>query len=977
MNKKSFSPAVLVLTVCFSIIFLCEGTFAGNHWLTGDRIMVEEGMALKAEPEAPRVFNIVISLYENPSGDNDPAYKEQSCDKNPETPDDRTPYEQIIGYFADAVYEATEGAHKIGRVSIYTNWDYWWKADIQWHEIGVVKTSLFLHHIQMSDRDIFDHIQGGDIGRKAGGYTLAHEWGHYKYKLFDEYAEGILGCLFSFNPCQLFDKEVEPSIMADQYFDGILSGPPKEYRALNFSIPWKEGGGPFRNTKKTAQHRMYGASCWEVLTRKPDNDPKFTQPGIVGRIKRKYFPELAAVAPENEPQIQLGEEGHCPRSKLEIIWMADKLVYQIVLDKSGSMGGENKMENAKKAAEMLVDKAEAGKDAVGVIAFNNSVSVVYPITDINNDSDKAPIISAINGISAGGGTLVGAAAQKALDDLLSQRDETESRVVFLLTDGQSGDNPRLVIPSYVANNIPLFTFAYGSNADQDLLREMADRTRGKFYFSPTTLAQITQAFNDAKREVSPAEGIKSGSFTLVPSLARAVIQTIDFPVDSTIDRFTVNVVYNGAVGDLVINLQDPLGNIYNVSECSASGSETLCLYTHEAPQAGIWQLVLDSQTSNPLNITYDIDGFSEDVISYSLSVTNLTGATVQYPTPILLLASFSKELPIAGAVISGTVEFPDGTIQQLDFRDDGASPDYMADDGNYTAVFTDYSMNGVYKINVSINNSNNTARMTSIYDLRSIITEATVETPPDIPIGEDVERVYSLQITIEGVVDDDHGDDFSTATDVTADNSDKPGKIEILGDIDFFRVNLPDPSAPEVVFRVTQLSPDMLPVLAVYDENGVLLQEEVYTSGDNYIFISIEPNGKNVFYASVRYRDNNDTGTYYFSAGSEIGSDIVACQCPEDGRRGCISGTVTRIDTGEPVAGKTVILKRIFPERPSVRTRVIADSNGCYQFADLEDGVYKIKVRRRRDCIVGRGERRKIVIIAGGMKVNDVDFECR
>ena len=51
--------------------------------------------------------------------------------------------------------------------------------------------------------------------------------------------------------------------------------------------------------------------------------------------------------------------------------------------------------------------------------------------------------------------------------------------------------------------------------------------------------------------------------------------------------------------------------------------------------------------------------------------------------------------------------------------------------------------------------------------------------------------------------------------------------------------------------------------------------------------------------------------------------------------------------------------------------KVATDDNGCYRFTDLEDGTYKIKVRK---C---KGGSTITVIISGGNKVNDRNFQCK
>jgi len=894
MRRKSINLFSILLTVCLTLLLTSTEAFAGKHWLSGSKLLDEftEGkIATSATSRmvgSTRVFNIVISLESNPS-----------------TQAERDPYEEIIGHFADAVYEATEGDHKIGKVHIYKKGDYAPKSDIFWTEkegwpsANSCRNGIDGNHIYMYDTftkydacgpvKTYNFISNAS-DRKIAGHILGHEWGHFTYCLYDEYRNDYCDCKTGLDWDWCFvssgaalkniinsapwtdDIPVIPSIMNYRNAPNI-----DDSRWLNFSIAYQEGDGLFRDTGRTAQHRMYGASAWETLTRDVEDDPKPS--ALLTRAERTYFSELSNVDPQDEPTIQLPDSA--ARSELEIIWMTDKLVYEIVLDKSASMGdvqfdNGQRIINAKKAAKFFVDQAEIGKTAIGVIAFNNSSQEVYPITDISNEGARQNIKDAIDGITTYDGTAIYDAAKIALDKLLL-RGETESRVVFLLTDGASNSDyifttPEQVIAYYKNYNIPLFTFGYGTAAygefNPAVLSKMATETGGKYYYSPVELNDIIPIFNDAKKEVSPSTvGIASSSSTLLPSSTQAY----DFPIDSTVNQLNVSIVHNGALSDFAANLKDPAGNIYYVTDCSQSGAETICLYSHDAPQTGMWQITYASQAASSLNITSSIDGIKKDVITYSLSATNLTGDTIQYPNPILLLVSFNKELPIAEAVVSGTIEFPNGSSQQLTFRDDGVAPDYIAKDGKYSAIFTDYSMNGVYKIRVSANNSNNTAYMT----YNGLQSYNTLPMPPDIPLGEAVERAYTFQITVKGVVSDDHGNDFSTATVITADNSDHPGKIEVNGDIDFFKINIPDPSVSEVVFRVTHLSPNMIPVLTVYDNNGMQLGQKVYVPGESYPSISINPNGRSVFYASVKYSGDNGTGTYYISAGTGIASDAI------------------------------------------------------------------------------------------------------
>lgn len=97
---------------------------------------------------------------------------------------------------------------------------------------------------------------------------------------------------------------------------------------------------------------------------------------------------------------------------------------------------------------------------------------------------------------------------------------------------------------------------------------------------------------------------------------------------------------------------------------------------------------------------------------------------------------------------------------------------------------------------------------------------------------------------------------------------------------------------------------------------------------------------------------------------------FVPCQCDADSPMGCISGTVTKVGTGKPLAGKTVTLRRMSP-KPRITLNATTGSDGCYSFTDLINGTYKIKVS---SCKGGGSKTKKIT---GGGKVNNVNFQCR
>lgn len=231
------------------------------------------------------------------------------------TPAERVPYEEILAHFADAIYEMSNGAHKVRTVTIYTNGRYARTADVVWiaqewpyayiNGYGVPGYSVTMG-------DLFNRTDF-TVERRCGGYVLAHEWGHYYYGLYDEYRSGPgQSCRPGDVGCPLpNDTPVRNSVMNDNWracYDG-------DYNWLNFSIPKNQ-------TRNNAQFRVFNASAWEVLTRPTSQDPRAAA-RMALRV-RSHYPELAAVAPVGNSdaslELLLADGSLRARSDLNIIW---------------------------------------------------------------------------------------------------------------------------------------------------------------------------------------------------------------------------------------------------------------------------------------------------------------------------------------------------------------------------------------------------------------------------------------------------------------------------------------------------------------------------------------------------------------------------------------------------------------------------------------------------------------------------------
>ena len=200
------------------------------------------------------------------------------------------------------------------------------------------------------------------------------------------------------------------------------------------------------------------------------------------------------------------------------------LAMMLVIDKSGSMGGE-KIEMAKEAARAAVELL-GPNDKVGVLAFEGEnfwVSEMHPCTD------KGFVLDRIASLEAGGGTVMAPAMEEAHETLRST--VAKLKHVIILTDGVSAPGDfEGIAQAMAADRITVSTVAMGSDAAQELLDDIARIGGGRYYVADDA-GQVPQIF--AKETVTASKSaINEQPFspTVVrPSPALAELDLADAP----------------------------------------------------------------------------------------------------------------------------------------------------------------------------------------------------------------------------------------------------------------------------------------------------------------------------------------------------------------------------------------------------------------------------------------------------------------
>jgi Ca-activated chloride channel family protein len=168
-----------------------------------------------------------------------------------------------------------------------------------------------------------------------------------------------------------------------------------------------------------------------------------------------------------------------------------------VIDVSGSMDREDRLETVKQALTLLVDQLRPD-DQVGIVVYGDYAESMLPPTSGRN---KERILDAISELQPSGSTNV----EAGLDIGFTQADEAfvrGSNMILLCSDGVANNgvtDPQALLEKYgqyTGKGIKLSTFGFGmGNYNDVLMEQLADAGNG-FYTYIDTLDQAQNVFVD-------------------------------------------------------------------------------------------------------------------------------------------------------------------------------------------------------------------------------------------------------------------------------------------------------------------------------------------------------------------------------------------------------------------------------------------------------------------------------------------------
>ncbi|MBN1370340.1 MAG: von Willebrand factor type A domain-containing protein [Anaerolineaceae bacterium] len=166
-------------------------------------------------------------------------------------------------------------------------------------------------------------------------------------------------------------------------------------------------------------------------------------------------------------------------------WERHPLNLTFVIDVSGSMSMENRLEMVKDSLRLLVDQLDE-RDTVAVVVYGSEARVVLEPT---NGSDPEQITRVISRLRTEGSTNAEAGLRLGYRYAMGMYDPNANNRVILCSDGVANTGTTSVdgllefIGGYVEEGISLVTYGFGmGNYNDVLLEQLADRGDGSYAY---------------------------------------------------------------------------------------------------------------------------------------------------------------------------------------------------------------------------------------------------------------------------------------------------------------------------------------------------------------------------------------------------------------------------------------------------------------------------------------------------------------
>jgi Ca-activated chloride channel family protein len=159
----------------------------------------------------------------------------------------------------------------------------------------------------------------------------------------------------------------------------------------------------------------------------------------------------------------------------------------------------NKIDNVLVAAEQFVNQM-GDDDYITIIAFSDTLNTIANHEQVG--PSRETVVSAIRGLQALGDTALYDAIGEGATLIGTTASSNTTNALVVLTDGQDTFSYRFTQQEAIEvagqNDTTVFTIAYGSDADENVLSQIAIGANGNFYLGDeASISEIYQEMSAA------------------------------------------------------------------------------------------------------------------------------------------------------------------------------------------------------------------------------------------------------------------------------------------------------------------------------------------------------------------------------------------------------------------------------------------------------------------------------------------------
>src|ERR1700731_4024335 len=180
----------------------------------------------------------------------------------------------------------------------------------------------------------------------------------------------------------------------------------------------------------------------------------------------------------------------------------------VVIDRSGSMYDERRLEFVTEAVKFLADNMTAD-DKVSIVAFADRAKVLITPEAARDKSAVKRAIDDIDLLDIGGGTQMALGMRAAIDEVKKNLSSDRLNRVLVLTDGQTYEETACIdLANQNRDQMSFSAMGVGVEFNEKLLMRMTQDSHGKYHFigDPAKIPGISEDELQGLRAVSVRNG---------------------------------------------------------------------------------------------------------------------------------------------------------------------------------------------------------------------------------------------------------------------------------------------------------------------------------------------------------------------------------------------------------------------------------------------------------------------------------------